>query len=257
MSGSVHRATNPAIHPTARSFGDVADAYERARPDYPADAVAHIVQALELGPGRVVADIGAGTGKLTRLLVPSGAEIHAVEPVDGMRDELVRHTPGAAVHAATAEALPFGDASLDGATVAQAVHWFGPAWTDELTRTLRPGRRVAIVYNLRDREQPIQRAIWKARERVADGAPSYSSGLWRQPLDASGALVEDGFAGFPWAYERTHAAVLDQVRSLAPIGALAPADREAVLAGIAGVLAGEPDPIALRCTTEVTLYRRT
>jgi SAM-dependent methyltransferase len=247
---------NEPVHPAARAFGGVADAYDRTRPDYPAEAVAHLVDRLDLRPGRVVADIGAGTGKLTRLLVPSGAEIHAVEPVDGMRDELARRTPGVAVHAATAEALPFAEASLDAATAAQAVHWFGTAWADELARTLRPGAAVAIVYNRRDPTQPIQHAISAARERVADGAPSYASGRWRVPLEGSDALVEAGFTGFAWAYERTHDEVLDQVRSLAPIGALAPADRERVLAEIGEVLAGEPDPISLRNTTEVTLFRR-
>jgi SAM-dependent methyltransferase len=245
-----------AVHPKARAFGPVADEYERARPDYPAEAVAHLVEVLDLRPGRVVADIGAGTGKLTRLLAASGAEIHAVEPVDGMREELQRRAPEVIAHGDAAEALPFADGSLDAATVAQAVHWFGPGWVDEMARTLRPGSAVAIVYNLRDRTQPLNLAISTARERVADGAPSYASGRWRAPLTASTALHEDGFTGFPWSYERTHAEVLDQVRSLAPISALPARDREAVVAEIAEVLDGEPDPVPLRCTTEVTLFRR-
>jgi SAM-dependent methyltransferase len=234
----------------------VADEYERARPDYPADAVAHLVDVLGLGPGKVLADLGAGTGKLTRLLLPTKAEIHAVEPVDGMREELVRRVPGVTAHADSAESLPFADASLDAATVAQAVHWFGPGWVDEIGRTLRPGAAVAIVYNLRDRTQELNRVISDARERVADGAPSYASGRWREPLDASTVLRPDGFTAFAWSYERTHAEVLDQVLSLAPISALPPAGQREILAEVAAVLAGEPDPVALRCTTEVTLYRR-
>jgi len=244
------------VHPKARAFGAVADEYERARPDYPAEAVAHVVDALGLGSGKVVADLGAGTGKLTRLLVPTGAEIHAVEPVDGMRAELERRVPGVTAHADSAEALPFADAGLDGATVAQAVHWFGPRWVDEISRALRPGAAVAIVYNLRDLTQPLNRAISEARERVADGAPSYASGRWREPLEASPVLAHDGFTGFPWSYDRTHAEVLDQVLSLAPISALGPHDQHEILTEIAAVLAGEPDPVALRCTTEVTLFRR-
>jgi len=259
MTGSAETGSDGetgAVHPAALSFGPVADVYDRARPDYPSEAVAHLARVLDLRPGRLVADIGAGTGKLTRLLVPTGAEVHAVEPVDGMRDGLVRTTPGVTVHAATAEALPFGPASLDGATAAQAVHWFGPAWADELVRTLRPGAAIAVVYNVRDRTQPVQAAISEARERVADGAPSYASGRWREPLEACDGLVDGGADRFPWAYERSHAEVLDQVRSLAPISALDSAHRDRLLAGIAAVLEGEPDPVALRCTTEVTLWRR-
>jgi SAM-dependent methyltransferase len=247
---------NDIVHPKARAFGAVAGEYERARPDYPAAAVAHLVEVLALAPGKVVADLGAGTGKLTRLLVPSGAEIHAVEPVDGMREELVRRVPGVTAHADSAEALPFAGASLDAATVAQAVHWFGVGWVDEIGRTLRPGAAVAIVYNLRDRTQELNRAISDARERVAEGAPSYASGRWRAPLERSTVLRPDGFAGFPWSYERTHAEVLDQVLSLAPISALPATEQQEILAEITAVLAREPDPVALCCTTEITRYRR-
>jgi hypothetical protein len=91
---------------------------------------------------------------------------------------------------------------------------------------------------------------------VADGTPSYASGRWREPLAGAVRLVEDGTRGFAWAYERTHAEVLDQVRSLAPISALPEAGRQEVLDEVAGVLAGEPDPVALRSTTEVTVWRR-
>jgi SAM-dependent methyltransferase len=244
------------VHRAARSFGPVADLYDRTRPDYPAEAVAHLVAVLDLRPGRVLADVGAGTGKLTRLLVPSGAEVHAVEPVAGMREELARRSPGVVVHDATAEELPFAGASLDAVTAAQAVHWFGPGWAGELARTLRPGAAVAIVYNVRDRDQPVQATISDVRARVAGDAPSYASGRWREPLAAARQLDEEGTATFAWSYERSHAAVLDQVRSLAPISALDEDEQAAILAEVAEVLAAEPDPVALRSTTEVTVWRR-
>ena len=64
----------------ARGFQAGAEAYERGRPGYPADAVDALTDALGVGPGVTVVDLAAGTGKLTRLLVPSGATVIAIEP---------------------------------------------------------------------------------------------------------------------------------------------------------------------------------
>lgn len=99
----------------ARGFGRQADAYERSRPSYPAEAVAWLIDQLRLQPDARVADLGAGTGKLTRLLSPTGAFVIAIEPVGAMRDvllEVVGHVP---VVAGTAEALPLEASSLDAA----------------------------------------------------------------------------------------------------------------------------------------------
>ena len=72
-------------HPDSRSFELVADVYERARPGYPPEAVAWIADRLDLREGRTVLDLGAGTGKLTRALLTTGAHVIAVEPGDEMR----------------------------------------------------------------------------------------------------------------------------------------------------------------------------
>ena len=87
MSWSLHDVA-------AAGFGGEADAYERARPSYPPDAVAWLADALGVAPGRTVVDLAAGTGKLTRLLAPFGSELYAVEPVAGMRAYLAATVPG-------------------------------------------------------------------------------------------------------------------------------------------------------------------
>ena len=75
-----------SVHEVAvTGFGSEAEAYERGRPSYPPDAVAWLAASLGIAPGRVVADIAAGTGKFTRLIAPYGATLVAVEPVDQMR----------------------------------------------------------------------------------------------------------------------------------------------------------------------------
>ena len=87
-----------------------AAAYERGRPDYPPAAIAFLAARLRLGPGRVVVDLAAGTGKLTRPLLATGAEVVAVEPVAEMRAEL---PAGARAMNGTAEEMPLSTGSAD------------------------------------------------------------------------------------------------------------------------------------------------
>ncbi len=81
--------TKNAVHKAAQQgFEKEAQAYARGRPDYPVALSAWLAQALGLGPGREVADVGAGTGKFTALLATTGATVVGVEPVDAMRAKI-------------------------------------------------------------------------------------------------------------------------------------------------------------------------
>ena len=135
----------PAVHPVAgQGFGRAAEHYERGRPD----AVALLVSELGLGAGRVVADVAAGTGKLTRLLAPSGARVVAVEPLAEMAAVLRRVVAGVPVARGVAERLPLREGSIDAVVVAEAFHWFevGVALA-EVRRVLRPGGGLAMLWN--------------------------------------------------------------------------------------------------------------
>ena len=135
----------------AASFTHNADEYAAVRPGYPDAAV-----DLLLPDGtRDVLDLAAGTGKLTEALTARGVRVVAVEPADGMREQLAAALPDVEVHAGTAEAIPLPDASVDVVTVAQAWHWFDePAAAAEVARVLRPGGLVGIVWNDRDEDVP-------------------------------------------------------------------------------------------------------
>jgi SAM-dependent methyltransferase len=147
----------------ARSFGTVADRYDRYRPTYAAEAV---VWALGAAPLRV-ADLGAGTGILSRLLRTLGHEVIAIEPDDLMRSRLTGVSQGVTALAGTAEEIPLPERSVDAVAAGQAYHWFDAARANrEIARVLRPGGVFAALWNDADLSAP-----WTARfVEIIDGA---------------------------------------------------------------------------------------
>jgi SAM-dependent methyltransferase len=178
----------PPSHATSWVTEEEGRRYELGRPGYPKTAIEVLIDQLGLRPGSRVADVAAGTGKLTRLLTTTGAEVIAVEPMRGMRAQLRRQAPTAAVVAARAEHLPLRSASLEAVTVAQAFHWFDvPVASHELRRVLRPGGRVALVTNKRHTPKPWLRDLWDVLRRYEQLAPRPpSTRNWRRVLDETG-----------------------------------------------------------------------
>ncbi|WP_228811820.1 class I SAM-dependent methyltransferase [Nocardia otitidiscaviarum] len=109
----------------ANSFGTAAESYDAHRPDYPIDAVRWALEPVS-GRNRVL-DIGAGTGKLTGVLLTAGAQVTAVEPDAEMRAVLARRYPEVPTMASAAESIPLHDASVDAVLAGQAFHWFDQA----------------------------------------------------------------------------------------------------------------------------------
>jgi SAM-dependent methyltransferase len=226
----------------AAGFSRRAAEYERGRPGYPPEAVDFLERELRLGPGRTLLDLAAGTGKLTRLLVPTGAEVVAVEPVDEMRAELERAVPGVRALAGTAEAIPLADASVDAVTVAQAFHWFaGERALRELQRVLRPGERLALVWNVRDFES----AVWlEPVEALVDGRagdlPRHRSGRWRAAFDDTELFGPLRHAAFAHPQEVEREAFVARTATISYIGALPDEEREHVLDEVRALLPDEP-----------------
>jgi ubiquinone/menaquinone biosynthesis C-methylase UbiE len=135
----------------ATSFGQQAGAYDRARPEYPAEAVEWMLGNV----GHDVADVGAGTGKLSRAIAATGRSVTAVDPDPVMLETLAKRDAGIATLVGSAEQLPLGDASVDAVTFGQAWHWVEPtAASLEAARVLRPGGVLGLIWNIRDTSEP-------------------------------------------------------------------------------------------------------
>lgn len=151
-------AEPPRFRPTER-FGDRADDYVRARPDYPPGVIRWLRERWGLRAGQSAADVGSGTGIWTRHLVDAELEVAAVEPNDAMRSAAERVLGGRAGFRSvrgTAAATTLAPASVDWVTVAQAFHWFDPAEArGEFARILKPGGRVVLIWNNRRHETPF------------------------------------------------------------------------------------------------------
>lgn len=204
----------------ARSFGAAAEEYERGRPSYPPEAVAWLVPE----DARVVVDVGAGTGKLTRALTAPGREVIAVEPSAGMREQFGRVLPDVEMLMGTAEAIPLPDATADVVVFAQAWHWADPARAiPEAARVLRPGGLLSLVWNIRDASVPWVAAldrILREREtaRIHERTP--------HTCEPFGALERREFR---WSQPATPEEILAMVASRSHVITMAPIARQELL----------------------------
>lgn len=217
----------------AAGFERGARDYEAGRPGYPGDAVDFIVGELSIGPGTRVVDLGAGTGKFTRLLVPTGADILAVEPVAGMRDVFAEAVPGVPVVDGTGEDLPVDDGSVDVLTAAQTFHWVVPdAGVAEAHRVLKSGGGVALLWNSRDLAAGWTQRIKDLMDRVAGDAPRYASANdddWKDAFAAHGGFTPLVLETFRLDHPTTLDATLARVASTSYVSALPDTERAAVI----------------------------
>jgi len=206
------------------AFAEVAGAYERGRPGYPGEAVRWLAGA----EPRDVLDLGAGTGKLTRALVALDHRVTAVEPLDEMRAQLQAALPDVTALTGNAEAIPVPDASADVATSAQAFHWFDHgAALPEIARVLRPGGRLALVWNSRDDRDP-----WMARLSEIIGNETVEADDVCAPIDESGLFESVETAEFRFEQRLDREGLLDLVLSRSYCAKLPPIDREPILEAV-------------------------
>ena len=229
------------VHTAAQQgYSRHADAYASGRPDYPGALQDWLRDALGLGPARTVADVGAGTGKFTPLLLATGANVVAVEPVDAMRARIAPHER-LRVQAGKAEATGLGSGSLGAIVCAQAFHWFSSRATlDEFARVLKPGGRLGLVWNVRDESVDWVAELTTIITPYEGDAPRFYKGDWRKPFPHPGfsPLVETRLThehvGPP------QQVIVDRFMSISFIAALPDAERAKVRAQIEALIARHP-----------------
>jgi SAM-dependent methyltransferase len=209
------------------SFGSVAEAYDRARPEWPEE----ILEEVPLHADATVVDLGAGTGRLTRLLAAHFRRVVAVEPDAAMR---ARITVGEPV-AGWAEAIPLGDTSVDGVFVAEAFHWFD--WEHalaEILRVLVPGGTLALLWSrYAEEDHLLPDGVLPHSSSPKHGA--FMSGEWRQAF--VGTPFEP-FRALELRQERdvSREQLVEHFSSVSLVAALPPAERHETLGRIAAAL---------------------
>jgi SAM-dependent methyltransferase len=240
------------VHPAAaKGFSRSADAYERGRPGYPRAALDWLADRLQLAPGTTVVDLAAGTGKLTRELVRTGAAVVAVEPVAEMRSLLPAE---ARTLEGTAEAIPLDGGSVDAVTVAQAFHWFdGERALAEIHRVLRPDGVLALVWNRRGSD-PLNAAIEELVAPHRGDVPTHHGGAWRAAFERTRLFGPPETRSFENTQALDADGLADRVGSISFAAALDAGPREELLGRVRALAGG--GIVELAYTTNLEVFRR-
>lgn len=243
--------------PRRLTFGAHADAYERARPEWPEEAARWLVPE----DAQLVVELGAGTGKLTRAVAALGVRVVAVEPDPRML--AVLRGLGLEGVEGSAEAIPFGDGVADGVVTGSALHWFDlDAALPEFHRVLRPGGRLGFGWNHRDERHPTTAAMSAA---IYASRPSGQTSGWRRRNWPAAVVAGDFFRDveqtvFPHVHELPREALDDHLTSYSGLAAVDEMARARVFERVAAILDADSslhDGDRLRLPFVVHAYRAT
>lgn len=243
MDATSHRLT----------FGARAGEYERARPEWPEEAVRWLVPE----DAELVVELGAGTGKLTRAVAALDLRVLAVEP--DLRMLAVLRGLGLEGVDGSAEAIPVGEGEADAVVAGSCLHWFElERALPEIHRVLRPGGRFGFGWNGRDGRNP---AIARMNEAIYSAAPDrtrWRDRDWAAEVTAQGLFREVEYRLFEHVHELPREALDDHLWSYATIASLPEEERCRVFAEVAAILDSDPSVSArdrLRLPFAVTAYR--
>jgi ubiquinone/menaquinone biosynthesis C-methylase UbiE len=226
------------LHPTAaKGFGNDAQIYSRGRPGFPRQALDWLVGDLRVGPGSIVVELGAGTGKFTKVLCETGAYVVAIEPVSAMLAQLAADQPEVRILRASAQNIPVASESIDAVVCAQSFHWFAiDSVVDEIRRVLKPGGVLGLIWNVRDASVGWVAELEQLVSRHEGNAPRYAGGEWRSvfPAKEFGPLEEAVAShGHRGSAEQV---IVDRTASVSFVAALSEDERASLLAEIRSLI---------------------
>lgn len=240
-----------AVHDAAaRGYQRAADTYVRGRPDYPDASLDWLTGVLVVGHETKVLELGAGTGKFTKLLARTGAVLTALDPVPEMLTALAQEMPGAQTINAQAEAIPMEDASVDVVICAQCFHWFANEQAlSEIKRVLKPGGRLGLIWNRRDQRTEWVAALTEIMRPYEGDAPRHDKGDWKKLFPTDG-LTPLEVMELPHGHTGpADQVIIDRIMSVSFVAAQSPEDQLKIEAAMRDLIAATP---ALAGKDEVT-----
>lgn len=218
------------IQKTAQlGYSSQASTYAKGRPSYPVELHTWLRDTLGIQPGSTVIDLGAGTGKFTRLLKSMAVDVVAVEPVEAMRAEFTKSLPDTRILDGTAESIPLESGAAQILTCAQAFHWFANERAlAEIHRVLKPNGKLGLIWNVRDESVDWVAAITGIITPYEGDTPRFHTGNWRLPFTGRDFSIPE-----LTCFRHTHAGsprevILDRFLSVSFIAALPPAEKAKV-----------------------------
>lgn len=222
--------------PRRLTFGAHADEYERARPEWPDDVARWFVPE----DARLVVELGAGTGKLTRAVAALGVQVVAVEPDPRML--AVLRAGGLDGVEGSAESLPLGDGAADAVVAGSCLHWFDlERALPEIHRVLRPGGRFGFGWNGRDGTHPTIALMNEAIYAAAPDRTRWRGRDWEAEVTAGGLFADVESRAFEHVHELPRPALDPHLWSYATIASLPEDARRRVFAEVAEILDADPE----------------